>query len=134
MQRTGDACSHEDPLVLDGQSAWCARCGSLYGMGRWRQPERRRTEPAKVCPCLTASGDAMCRLPEGHSGPCLGPERERAAGPVVHVEIDGVTHVWTVEQAFAITNRTLSKLHALLNRMQAALSSRTATERKAGPI
>lgn len=124
MQRTGDACSHEDPLVLDGQSAWCARCGSLYGMGRWRQPERRRTEPATV-----ECGQGSCA-----AGACDVHRRESPTGPVVHVEIDGVTHVWTVEQAFAITNRTLSKLHALLNRMQASLSSRTATERKAGPI
>ncbi len=37
-------CEHADPLVLDGRSAWCAECGALFGMGKWRTPEQR-TEP-----------------------------------------------------------------------------------------
>lgn len=36
------ACAHVDPLVLDGQTAWCARCGALFGMSAWRLPEDRR--------------------------------------------------------------------------------------------
>lgn len=45
---SGAACAHVDPMVIDGQTAWCADCGGLFGMGAWRLPSSPSDHPRET--------------------------------------------------------------------------------------